>query len=224
MDLMRVMDEYCERLGPGLLEEPLNLVSNGCFLLAALWLWRLSAKAYQPGHSILVPKVVFDRLAALIFAVGVGSGLYHSFARLWAMWADVIPIGIFLFSFLAVYLRYIMRQKFRGILLGLAAFLAINVIIGLAIKPDWVNNSQQYFATVLTLIVMGRSLERRQYLGSYYFYWAAGMFSLSLIFRSVDMAICSSLEIGTHFLWHVINALVLAFVMRGMLLVKSPKL
>lgn len=222
MDLMRAMDEYCERLGPGLFAEPLNLLSNLAFLLAAIWSWRLAAAAYVPGHTILVPRKVFDRLAAVIFIVGVGSGLYHSFARLWAMWADVIPIGIFLFAYLAVFLRYVLRLKVGGILSGLGIFLALNIVLGIVIKPEWVNNSQQYFATVVALIVMGLMLQKRRYQGSIFFYGAAGMFVLSLIFRSVDMAVCPSLAYGTHFLWHITNALVLAFAMRGMLLVRGP--
>ena len=39
---MAVLDLYCERLGPGLLAEPLNAVTNGAFLVAA---WRLASLA-----------------------------------------------------------------------------------------------------------------------------------------------------------------------------------
>ena len=33
------VDGYCERLDAGLLAEPVNLISNGGFLLVAYWLW-----------------------------------------------------------------------------------------------------------------------------------------------------------------------------------------
>jgi len=39
--------------------------------------------------------------------------------------------------------------------------------------------------------------------------WAAGLFLLSLTFRSLDLALCASLPHGTHFLWHLLNGVVL---------------
>ena len=42
-----MMDAYCERVGPGLLAEPLNAVSNISFLLAA---W---AAGYWPNALVL---------------------------------------------------------------------------------------------------------------------------------------------------------------------------
>ena len=42
---------------------------------------------------------------------------------------------------------------------------------------------------------------------------AAGIFALSLFFRSIDNAICPTVPVGTHFLWHGLNALVLGILM-----------
>jgi hypothetical protein len=44
---------------------------------------------------------------------------------------------------------------------------------------------------------------------------AAVLFTLSLLFRSMDSAICPSWPTGTHFLWHGLNALVLGILMRA---------
>ena len=41
------VDSYCERLDAGLLAEPVNLVSNGAFLVMACWLWPRT----QPGSG-----------------------------------------------------------------------------------------------------------------------------------------------------------------------------
>jgi len=38
---------------------------------------------------------------------------------------------------------------------------------------------------------------------------AAGLFAVSLIFRTLDAAVCSLVTLGTHVLWHLLNALVL---------------
>lgn len=44
---------------------------------------------------------------------------------------------------------------------------------------------------------------------------AAGLFVVSLIFRIIDLDVCARFPIGTHFLWHVLNAAVLYTVLRG---------
>jgi hypothetical protein len=41
-----------------------------------------------------------------------------------------------------------------------------------------------------------------------------GIFSLSLVARSVDAAICPVFPLGTHFAWHLLNGLVLYLGMR----------
>jgi hypothetical protein len=42
---------------------------------------------------------------------------------------------------------------------------------------------------------------------------AACVFAMSLVFRSMDQAVCTTLPIGTHFLWHILNAAVLGILM-----------
>lgn len=44
---------------------------------------------------------------------------------------------------------------------------------------------------------------------------AAATFAASLVFRSIDVAVCGWLPIGTHFLWHVLNAVVLFVLVRA---------
>lgn len=51
---------------------------------------------------------------------------------------------------------------------------------------------------------------------------AAGVFSLSLVFRTIDNGICPYFTPGTHFLWHLLNSVVLYFLLRGVV-VNSPR-
>jgi hypothetical protein len=44
---------------------------------------------------------------------------------------------------------------------------------------------------------------------------AAGLFALSLAFRVVDLPICPAFPTGTHFVWHLLNALVLYVLLRA---------
>ena len=53
---MDIMDAYCERVGPGLLAEPLNAVSNVSFLLAAWAAWVLATRTgtLSTGVRVLI--------------------------------------------------------------------------------------------------------------------------------------------------------------------------
>ena len=52
--------------------------------------------------------------------------------------------------------------------------------------------------------------------------WAAAIFAVSLTLRSLDMALCDKVliegrKVGTHFAWHVLNALALFLLLRASL-------
>jgi hypothetical protein len=39
----------------------------------------------------------------------------------------------------------------------------------------------------------------------------AGLLMVALTFRSIDLALCSTVPFGTHFVWHLLNALMLGW-------------
>ncbi len=86
--MMEIMDAYCERVGPGLLAEPLNAVSNVSFLLAALAAWVLATRtgALSAGVRVLI---------AIGASVGIGSILWHTYPTSLTLILDIVPILIF---------------------------------------------------------------------------------------------------------------------------------
>src|SRR3546814_4103286 len=84
------IDLYCERVGPGLWAEPLNLVTNLAFILAGV----LLVVALRRAEPAVRRDPAIIGLAVLVLVVGIGSGLFHSFATRWAALADVIPIAL----------------------------------------------------------------------------------------------------------------------------------
>ena len=209
---MAVLDLYCERLGPGLLAEPLNAVTNGAFLVAA---WRLA----QLAHSRSGPKAQAgsDRgvlaLAALALAIGVGSSLFHTFATGWALAADVLPILLFQLLFLLLYLR-----RRAGLALAPAAGLCLAFLLAcLAGRgfPGVLNGSLAYAPTLAVLALL--AWHQLRSLQSWLLVGATGLFSLSLLLRSVDNALCPLVPIGTHLFWHLFNAEVLVLSGRALL-------
>jgi hypothetical protein len=193
-----VIDLYCERLEPGLLAEPLNALTNGAFLVAAWWLQRLARRSGGSDRGVLA-------LAALALAIGIGSGLFHTFATGWALAADVVPILLFQLLFLLLYLR---RQV--GLPSAPAAGLCLAFLLAcLAGRsvPAALNGSLAYAPTLAVLALLGwHQLHSRQ---SWLLLAATGLFSLSLLLRSLDNALCPLWPIGTHLFWHLLNAAVL---------------
>jgi len=53
--------------------------------------------------------------------------------------------------------------------------------------------------------------------------WAAGVFAVSLTLRTVDEPLCAQWPIGTHFLWHCLNATVLSLVSYAVISASAEK-
>lgn len=211
------IDLYCERLGPGLWAEPLNLLTNAGFLVAA---WLLFRDARQRHRGVAVPRHqatpfgVYTGLAVAVAVIGIGSGLFHSFATVWAQAADVIPIA----AFVVFYAYALPRWGFEWsagrsgcVVLGLG----LATGLGLLVPGSWANGSQMYFgplAILLVLALLARFRVRRTSglcLGA-----AFAVFVISLLLRMVDQQLCSVWPYGTHFGWHLANAGVLYLAVR----------
>lgn len=206
--MFEAIDIYCERLGPGFWAEPVNALTN-LFFIAAAWLaWRRakSLNAVSPGVKLLV---------GLLYAIGVGSFLFHTFAVGWAQMADVIPIMFFLFVYVWLYCREVVELNTVaacGVLLVIAT---VGVVAGRF--PHALNGSVMYAPALLALLGTGlfHAVSRRK--ERYVLLGAAGLFLVSLTFRVVDNLICPCISLGTHFLWHICNSAVLYMGLRGFL-------
>jgi hypothetical protein len=92
-------------------------------------------------------------------------------------------------------------------------FALLTVAVGQALPAGFLNGSGNYLPVLAALIAVGwlirNNRQRRLALA------AAGVFAVSLIFRTIDHAVCTAFPLGTHFLWHVLNALVLYLLLRA---------
>ncbi len=201
------IDMYCERTGPGFWDEPLNAVTNLAFLVSAILLARMLSRSAAPTRHDPANWV----LVVLVFLIGIGIALFHTLATQWAMLSDVIPITIFIlfYAYLALR-RFVQTGPWLG-LLGVAVALA--VALGIPALTGFGGGS--YGAALLFMIGVGLYL-RRHPAGDVLLV-AAGVFAVSLLLRTVDGPLCERLPIGTHFLWHLLNAVVLYLVTRAMI-------
>lgn len=195
------LDLYCERLHEGLWAEPFNAVSNLAFFAAAAGAYLLWKRDGKGDRFILL-------LIGLAVLVGIGSTLFHTFATRWGLFADSIPIGIFVVAFLIYTLRRFLGQSIAMTALWIAVFLGLAALLPRILPPGFLNNSGFYFPVLFALVILGIALRAKGgsllWIGGAYLS-AAALFVLSLSFRIVDPSICGAFPLGTHFLWHCLN-------------------
>jgi hypothetical protein len=207
------MDVYCERLGAGLLAEPVNAATNASFLLAAWAAWALAKRtgALSTGIGVLV---------VLAASVGVGSILWHTFATPWALILDTVPILLFIVWYVWL---YAWRVLGAGALLGAATVAAFLAATFVALRWSHVLHGALVYAPgLLVVLVLGALHARDRAPGRFALLAAAGVYAAALVFRTIDNEVCPVLPIGTHFLWHGLIGLVTYLAMRALILRLAP--
>ncbi len=210
MDWTTQIDGYCERLTPAFWAEPVNALTNLAFLLAAAVAWHHARRIGQLRPAIAA-------LCLLLACIGLGSFAFHSFATRWAALADVLPIQLFSLVALVTGLhRFTGAVPGRtGLLTGLTLAALVAATWALAqIAPPQLRGAVGYAPAWLALwgfavltAVQGSPLARAMAT-------AALVFTVSLTARTLDAPLCDVLPMGTHWLWHLLNAVTLALVVR----------
>ena len=199
---------YCERTGPGLFDEPVNAATNAAFFLAAWGAWSLAKdrKALSPELWVLI---------GLSVAIGIGSTLWHTFATPWAHPLDIIPILLFQLSFIWVYARRLVGVRGYVVTLIVAGYLGA-ALLGRQHRA-WLNGVLIYAPALLLSASVGVYHWRVGKREPFLLLAGAGAFCLALFFRTIDMWVCPWWPLGTHFLWHLFNGLVVYSAMRGLI-------
>lgn len=222
---------YCERgTNEAVLAEPLNAASNIAFFLAALAALllhlRRPKKDRSADHALLI---------ALVFLVGLGSLSFHLLADKGTMLADVVPIDLFMLVYLGFALNRFLRVPPGSTVLLLIGFTALMFWVGqlkcwaggigfpgpeVTGASECMNGSLIYLPALAAMAVVGGLLYERRLPAAPYILWAALIFAISVTFRSIDMAICDQTlfagrNLGTHFIWHLLNGLTLFLLLRA---------
>lgn len=209
------IDIYCERLDATFWAEPINAITNIAFIIASLLAFKLYAKEDLKSY-------VFIFLASLVFLIGVGSFLFHTFANTWSSLADTIPIWSFVVFYVMFCIRYVFNNswfKTARVMLVVLVFAYLGFDLSQSDSEGAVplNGSIQYAPALFFLAVFAVALYLKRIELSRYAFYALGVFFLSLIFRTMDMDICGSIEFGTHFMWHILNGMMLYYLLVIML-------
>lgn len=201
MAWLDAVDGYCERLTPGYWAEPVNAVTNLAFVVAAAVMWRRTAGLPLARAMVLV-----------LAAIGVGSYLFHTHANRVTGVMDVIPIVAFILLYVFAASRDFLRLTPWRAGLATVAFLPYAA----ATVPLWsmvpgLGSSAGYAPVPVLILVYAWLLRHRAPATAQGLAAGAGLLVLSLVFRTVDEPLCGVWPMGTHFLWHLLNAVMLGW-------------
>ena len=203
------MDAYCERVGMGLLAEPLNAVSNVSFLLAAWAAWVVAKRTGALSAGIRA-------LIAIGASVGIGSILWHTYPTMLTLVLDSVPILIFIMWYIWLYARNVVGMRPPFAVASAAAFLLATL---LAFPFAGVlHGAFVYTPGLVVTLVLGLFHARERRVARFTLLAAAGVYLAALFFRTIDNEVCPVLPIGTHFLWHILIGLVTYQAMRTLIL------
>ncbi len=198
MDWLAPVDGYCERLDAGLWAEPVNAVTNLAFVLAGVWMFA-RCRGMAMGQALSVVLVV----------IGIGSGLFHTFANRLTGLADVLPILGFILLYIYAATRDFMGARSWVAGLAAAGFVPFAALTApLFARMPVIGVSAGYWPVVAMILIYAAVLRGAVGRGLAI---GAGILTLSLVARSVDPLVCAAFPLGTHFLWHLLNAAMLGW-------------
>lgn len=217
---------YCERgANAGFWAEPLNAITNGGFIIAAL-----------AGAVMIARRAPRDRSVWHVFfvlnfvAIGVGSFLFHTVPNVRTEIADTGPIGLFMLTYLVYSLRRFIGAPWFITLVAVGVFIGamimsfnvkcwdgqmgMNLDVPAGARAECMNGSLGYGPALVAMLLIGGWLAFRRHPAARLTIAAAAVFMASLTFRSLDQRLCGEWvvlghHIGTHFIWHLLNSLTL---------------
>ena len=201
--LWEQVDGYCERVDFTFWAEPANALTNLAFLLVAWVMWR---RSHGPGAPLA------RALSAVMAAIGLASGLFHTLATNWAGAADSLSILVFILLYIYATNRGIWEQRPWPAFWAMWLFVPFVAVTAPALAMVLPLGSSAAYASVPLLIVIEAALMWRFAPATARgFLLGATILSVSITLRILDEPLCAVIPTGTHFLWHILNAIMLGW-------------
>lgn len=206
--LFAPIDLYCERQGPEFWAEPVNALTNLAFVAAGIW------GLYQVRRNRTGAAAV--AMCWWVIAIGIGSWLFHTFANHLTIWADILPIATFTLAASMFALRRFARLPWPHAIACFIGFYLVAGAITLTLPSSVhvaTNGTSGYLPAFLAINAIGALCLVRGSPAGRYLIAASLIFALAATGRMLDLWACQYILIGTHFLWHSLNGLMLAVVL-----------
>lgn len=200
----------CERHTLGWMAEPLNVLSSFAFMAVAISIYR-----YYRREEDVRGKWAWDIIAlmAITFIIGVNSVIFHAYPTPTTELMDTLAIVFFIMIYFWSVLFRIGRCNFFQATVCFIAFLGFSHIL-VHQFPKALNDSIGYLSSMIALIMIAVHLHLKARPSSQHFMLAAIVGVCSLFCRAIDKEVCSMLPVGTHFLWHMLNATLLFILLK----------
>ena len=201
---------YCERVALGVWQEPFNTFSALAFICAGLLGLRLcfgSAKG----------DILRICMALCTLSIGAVSFAFHMQGARLSLVYDLLPI--LAFDILAAW-----AILSRGMQMSAAAAFFMTLFIlatSLALSPisnryGFAFSGIEHTGFVFWLVLLSLALMARGEIASGGTLFLAGVILVfALFFKSIDIPQCAQYTHGTHWLWHLVNALASYLIIRG---------
>lgn len=201
MDWFQQVDIYCERTDFTYWSEPFNALTNFFYLFGAIW----------AGMRNREPELGIARLLAfLLGCIAVGSFLFHTHATTWASTADVTPIGLFILVYLFAVNRDVIGMKWYWATGATLLFLPYaGLMVPLLDRLPFFNISNFYWTVPVLIALYAPFVATRYPETARGMLIGAGILTVSITLRSLDLVLCDIWPIGTHIFWHSLNAIML---------------
>lgn len=203
MDWTLHIDGYCERVTPEYWAEPINAITNAAFLISAFIMWQR-----LKGQSLPMARA----LVLILAMIGVGSYLFHTHAQIWAAIADTAPILFFILVYIFAINRDVWGMKqWPALGVTLLFFPYAAATLPLFQQIPGLGSSAGYAPVPLLILIYAVLLRNRVPETARGLAIGAGILIASILFRAVDEPFCAQIPLGTHFMWHILNAIMLGW-------------
>lgn len=247
MDWYAAVDIYCERISDAFWAEPLNAISNLSFILAAMWGWSEARRRDRLDLVTGTLLILASLIGIGSFLFHTFANAWASLADVVPIWTFValfvlvairrvagvrpgrIGIGLAIAACVTAVV-FAFGGDGSGSQENTTAYVAETTPDNAAelhsqehshaAKPSLLNGSEQYLPAVLALLAFTFVTHKRGHQIAPWITAATVIFSVSLVFRTLDMHLCEIWPIGTHFIWHILNGLMIALLFQG--LIRSP--
>jgi hypothetical protein len=216
--MLEPIDAYCERTSAAYWAEPVNAVTNAAFLIAAVIMWRWTA-----GLPLA------RAMCVVLAAIGVGSFLFHTHANGLTAALDVGPIMAFILLYVFAATRDFVGLGGRRAALAALGFVpyALVMVPLFSEAMPFLGSSAGYAPVPLLILLYAVLLRTKAPATAWGMALGAVILCVSLALRTLDGPLCDRLPLGTHFLWHILNGLMLGWMIevyrRHMLAVRGAR-